>query len=325
MTTADALIGAALAGREVSDADLARLASETDDALAWNLDRVETRVRARIAGWRTRRRHVALLGALIACLPLLFASRDPLHSPLALLSRRAGEEVAVRAPGLTLPSVDLTPVVVLIDDTAVREVGWPIPRRLYAELIDRLGAARVVAFDVPFEARDDAGTESMVDAIRRHERVVLGADVSPRREGREVEEWPREYAGRYGARAPKGAPRMAWADLPDSRLLAVAAGLGATGIPGRGLLNFPGRATPTLSLVARAMAGVETGIRPEVAGRATKPRDVEVLSVDEVFAPGARERLAGRVVYVGISAGAGRETVEVAGKREPRVVMLARR
>jgi len=77
------------------------------------------------------------------------------------------------------PPADI--VIVAIDDESIRpdRLGrFPWSRGIYAELLDRLAAARVVAFDILFTEPDRYDPEAdarFARAIQRHGRVVLGA------------------------------------------------------------------------------------------------------------------------------------------------------
>lgn len=89
------------------------------------------------------------------------------------------------------PPADI--VIVDVDDRSLRELGrfqsWHRDR--YAELLERLGEARVVAFDILFPEPDDApaqgsagdspltADEVFAAAMRRHGRVVLAAHWQP--------------------------------------------------------------------------------------------------------------------------------------------------
>ncbi len=70
-------------------------------------------------------------------------------------------------------------VIVAIDQASLAEIGrWPWPRRVHAELVERLAAAgtRAVALDIAFTepARTDpAGDAALARAIAHHGRVVL--------------------------------------------------------------------------------------------------------------------------------------------------------
>lgn len=72
-------------------------------------------------------------------------------------------------------------VIVAIDDVSLQPAHlgrFPWPRSVYADLLDRLGEARVVAFDVLLSEPDDRdrfSDRAFARAIERHGRVVLAA------------------------------------------------------------------------------------------------------------------------------------------------------
>lgn len=77
------------------------------------------------------------------------------------------------------PPADI--VIVAIDDVSLQpqHLGrFPWPREVYAELLDKLPDARVVAFDVLMsepDARDPASDDAFARAVREHGNVVLAA------------------------------------------------------------------------------------------------------------------------------------------------------
>lgn len=76
-------------------------------------------------------------------------------------------------------------VMVVIDDDSLTALGrWPWPRRIHADLLERLQrvGARGVAMDISFSERDSAdaaGDTALVEAVKRHGRVVLPVMVEP--------------------------------------------------------------------------------------------------------------------------------------------------
>ncbi|CAM3991289.1 CHASE2 domain-containing protein [Bordetella tumulicola] len=68
-------------------------------------------------------------------------------------------------------------LIVTIDDEAINTLGrWPWPRSLHAMLLERLQSARAVGLDIVFSEADPQRTaddRQLVDAVRRHGRVVL--------------------------------------------------------------------------------------------------------------------------------------------------------
>lgn len=71
-------------------------------------------------------------------------------------------------------------VIVAIDEPSIIRYGqWPWDRSIFADLLDRLGEARVVAFDITWSepAREPTEDQRLAEAIRRNGRVVLSAFV----------------------------------------------------------------------------------------------------------------------------------------------------
>jgi len=69
-------------------------------------------------------------------------------------------------------------VLITVDEASLKKLGrWPISRKYYAELLQRLKLADVVGFDIFFDepSKDDALFRA---AIRRQGRVVLAAHVN---------------------------------------------------------------------------------------------------------------------------------------------------
>jgi diguanylate cyclase (GGDEF)-like protein len=87
-------------------------------------------------------------------------------------------------------------VIVAIDPRSVAALGaWPWPRRLHAQLLDRLAAAGVrgVGMDVTISepsATDPAGDQLLAEAIRRNGRVVMPIFAEPDSLGGPPEEMP---------------------------------------------------------------------------------------------------------------------------------------
>ena len=108
--------------------------------------------------------HLCVLAALT--LVLVGGAQDALRnfvidSRFALLSRNASGEVAVIA----------------IDSESLEKIGvWPWPRRLHAELVDRLNEIGVseIAFDVDFSSpSDDSSDRAFAAALRRSNGSVI--------------------------------------------------------------------------------------------------------------------------------------------------------
>ena len=94
------------------------------------------------------------------------------------------------------PNKSMFPITVVgIDEASFSELGlqWPWPRRLHAELVDRLAAAgaAVIVFDIVFaEASTKEDDKRLAESIRRAGNVVLAAD-RVYRESSSVRQWLR--------------------------------------------------------------------------------------------------------------------------------------
>jgi adenylate cyclase len=94
------------------------------------------------------------------------------------------------------PNKSVFPITVVgIDEASFSELAlqWPWPRRLHAELIDRLAAAgaTVIALDITFpEPSNREDDQRLADAIRRAGNVILAAD-RVYRESSSVRQWLR--------------------------------------------------------------------------------------------------------------------------------------
>lgn len=94
------------------------------------------------------------------------------------------------------PNKSAFPITVVgIDETSFSELGlqWPWPRRLHAELVDRLAAAgaAIIVFDIVFaEPSNKEDDQLFSDAIYRAGNVVLAAD-RVYRESSSVRQWLR--------------------------------------------------------------------------------------------------------------------------------------
>ena len=68
-------------------------------------------------------------------------------------------------------------VIIAIDEQSLAELGrWPWPREKHAQLIDKLGDAKVVGLNVLFSEADPANSEGdrlLAEAIHKHARVVM--------------------------------------------------------------------------------------------------------------------------------------------------------
>ncbi len=94
------------------------------------------------------------------------------------------------------PNQSTFPIMIVgVDEASFAELGlqWPWPRRLHAELIDKLSAAgaAVIAFDIVFaEPSNKEDDERFAAAIRRAGNVVLAAD-RVYRESSSLRQWSR--------------------------------------------------------------------------------------------------------------------------------------
>ena len=94
------------------------------------------------------------------------------------------------------PNKSVFPITVVgIDEASFSELGlqWPWPRRLHAELIDRLAAAgaAIIVFDIVFsEPSNKEDDKRFADSIRRAGNVVLAAD-RVYRESSSIRQWLR--------------------------------------------------------------------------------------------------------------------------------------
>lgn len=76
-------------------------------------------------------------------------------------------------------------VMVVVDDESLSALGrWPWPRRIHADLLERLQriGARGIALDISFSERDNAdpaGDAALTAAVKSHGRVVLPVMVEP--------------------------------------------------------------------------------------------------------------------------------------------------
>lgn len=94
------------------------------------------------------------------------------------------------------PNKSAFPITIIgIDEASFSELGlqWPWPRRLHAELVDRLAAAgaTIIVFDILFaEPSNKEDDKRFADSIRRAGNVVLAAD-RVYRESSSVRQWLR--------------------------------------------------------------------------------------------------------------------------------------
>lgn len=89
-------------------------------------------------------------------------------------------DTSFRLRGPRTPSDKI--IIVAIDERSLKALGrWPLRRIHYARLLDRLGEAKAVSFDIILSEQSDDDT-SLAEAIQRHGRVILPVYV-----GREME------------------------------------------------------------------------------------------------------------------------------------------
>ncbi len=83
--------------------------------------------------------------------------------------------------------------IVALDDATLKALGqFPFPRQIYAQLLDRLREAKVVAFDILFIEPDRAGRAGDVlfaAALRRHGHGVLGIYRQPQAHTQDARTW----------------------------------------------------------------------------------------------------------------------------------------
>ena len=129
----------------------------------------------------------------------------------------------------TAPNRSTFPITIVgIDDVSFSELAlqWPWPRRLHAELTDRLAAdgAAVIAFDVLFaEPSNKEDDRLFAEAIRRAGNVVLAAD-RVYRESSSLRQWLRldpyrlftEAGARVGLATVALDPDLVLRQIPDS-------------------------------------------------------------------------------------------------------------
>lgn len=122
----------------------------------------------------TRHRLVGLLLAVVVAFAIYRFS-----GPRSLLARYELQSIdarfALRGERPTRPDI----CIITIDDQDIQEKGWPISRRNYARLVDKLAGAgaKVIAFDLfftdPFQY-DRAGDQLLTDAVKRAGNVAFG-------------------------------------------------------------------------------------------------------------------------------------------------------
>jgi len=189
------------------------------------------------------------------------------------------------------PSHDIA--VVLVDQASIdwaqreRGWGWPWPRTAYAEMLEHLGEAASVTFDIIFSepsVHRGADDEAFARASVEHGRVVQGVFFSAR--PGPADPWPLDLdtpvfrhhgfdpdtLERFGRGARE---TLSGAQFPIRELRDSAAGLGSlTGIPDPdGIIRrmrlftlFDGRAVPGLSAMPLVVSGHDADVRFDSRG-----------------------------------------------------------
>jgi diguanylate cyclase (GGDEF)-like protein len=206
-------------------------------------------------------------------------------------------------------------VIVAIDDDSLGALGrWPWPRRLHAQLIERLteSGARSVGIDILFaepDAQDPDGDRLLASAIARHGRVALA--VAP----------TVSHAGKVAVARPlpelTAAAALGHVDVeldPDGivRTVFLRAGLGRPGTPALGLalLELAGlpqaRVMDALPLTPVPEAGSQAWARqsPIEVSYVGPPGSFTRVSAARLLAgdPDAARQVRGRHILVGVTA-----------------------
>ncbi|BAF60794.1 hypothetical signal transduction receptor [Pelotomaculum thermopropionicum SI] len=213
--------------------------------------------------------------------------------------------------------------VVAIDDRSIKEIGLlPWPRRVHASLIEALGEAKAVGFDMLF---DTPGTPEdngrLAAAMKAHGRVVLASSFAFQQEGGSIYQVPvfpvRQLAG--------AAAGIGFANMPED-LDNVARRISVVDV------NYFKRPFPCFSLaVLLAARGLNpdhlkfTGGHTLAAGDMEVPLDYKNQALIDFWGPAGtfrtysyvdvlegrvgREELAGKIVLVGPTAAAEQDFV----------------
>ncbi len=132
-----------------------------------------------LPGWKRRLTEDWVGGAVGASLAVLIGLILPIGQGL--------EHLSFDLPFFFKPTANLDDVVIIeMDELSHRELNQPYgqkwDRKLHARLLDRLRADRskLVVFDVVFaEAGSEDANAKLAEAIQRHGKVVLAADLAP--------------------------------------------------------------------------------------------------------------------------------------------------
>ena len=179
-------------------------------------------------GRRARALVAVASGAAVWLAALLPPSADLLARADALLW-----DVALRTAGGRAPPADL--VVVAVDDADVEAWGgWPLDRRRWAALIDRLDAAgaRTIVLDVLLEgtAEPPAADARLAAAMRRHGAVLLSLGVAPATDAAAPDPLAEALAYPLVAGEAQAAPAGRRLVAPVPELRAAAAGLAPSAV-----------------------------------------------------------------------------------------------
>jgi hypothetical protein len=261
-----------------------------------------------------------------------------LRSLVALLAIAA--PLLPTAAALPAPAAGRAVAFVAIDDEAERRYGgFPVPRTLYADAIDRVRAmgGKAVAlkffFDQPSDAANDAALTRALGAMP----VLLQAQLM----SQAISGSPEAALGKMalpGAAAPRAGIEGARGLFPLAALAEKAAAVGFVDILDRDLDrialvgSYRGRAVKSLLLeiveAAFGAATVRDVLRWDAQGRVTcaikSVRPLPVLPLTRLL-DGAlpAEQIAGKVVMIGYT-GSKSPTLDVGGVRQPIHLIFAK-
>jgi adenylate cyclase len=134
------------------------------------------------------------VGTVLLMLPLV---KLPVVNRIADLSAHVSALDAAHRLGFGHPAYDTTPNpnlgIVAIDDASYHKMGFPLPRRVYGTLLDKLKAAgaKAVAFDIDFlEPSKDPSQDAAFAAAMRGVSTVLAFPLNTTTTGQIGEELP---------------------------------------------------------------------------------------------------------------------------------------
>ena len=195
--------------------------------------------------------------------------------------------------------------VVAIDNRSLETIGrWPWPRRVHAELIDRLAAAnvRAVGYDILFTepTGDDA---ALAEAITRAGRVYLPMAVDPLGEDGAPWRLIQPLPDLAGAAAGLGHVNLTADDDGVVRRLPYAVQTGEAVWPHLAVRLFMASGRPALDIEPVRLTGPATADHaPLLAWRGPPGRFRTVSAVDLLRGETPRDALAGKLVLVGMTA-----------------------